>query len=257
MEEVQQSNPDFIIPIIAAYAVACSTWFILYRYKFEWWPIEDIGKPDKKYVELIWTLMGAVGVIVIGRIYAAGYLIPKAPGSAINNLIWPLNNMLIYGPIFLVVLLRKQPMSVLFLSPKGILKKLLFGAIATVLAVMTFLILRNELVRVPEIIATSVTLSALSNFPAVFLEGVALAFIYIRLKWSFGTWTAILAPSLLFAAAHVPGSVAEGDSLFHIIVFFMTTSFISTFVLYTMDKSRDVIWLGVVHYFLDVAIKAF
>ena len=62
---------------------------------------------------------------------------------------------------------------------------------------------------------------------------------------------------MLFALAHVPGMLADGDPWWHIMLMSICTGSIAVFVLYTSSKVKDIIWLGLVHYFLDVAINAF
>ena len=117
--------------------------------------------------------------------------------------------------------------------------------------------LRGELSRLPAILKSAVQLDSLSNFPAIFLENVALAFLFVRLKWAVGVRWAIGVPAVLFALAHVPGSLAEGDPMGHIVTFFFLTGGLTVVILYTAYRSRDIIWLGVVHYMMDIVIKAF
>ena len=256
MEETMQSNSFFIVPLTLAYLSACVLWFLLDRGSKSW-QIETIEKPPKPWIDLMLGLVACVVILVIGQLYSAGYLIPQSGSKVLNYFIWPLNNVIIFSPIFLVLLIRKQSLKTVFISGNEVPLKLLFGLVASIVGILIFLSLRGELSRIPEIAARSVKPGSLSSFPATFFENVAIAFLFVRLKWVLGMRWAIAVPALLFAFSHVPGSLAEGDSWGTIITFFILTGGLTTFILYTAYRSRDILWLGALHYLMDVTIKVF
>lgn len=252
-----QSNAFFIIPLCVAYLCVCALWFGLNR-KGLLWKIDAIEVSEKPWLDFGLGLLAVIGILGIGQLYSAGLLIPPTQVSSVDQLIvWPLNNLIIYSPIFLVLLFRKQPLSTVFLSADGITRKLLFGLVASAIAVLLFLGLRGEWDRFGKILTRSITVESISYFPAVFLENIAIAFLFVRLRWLVGLKWAIGIPAFLFALAHVPGSIAEGDPWSHIIIFFLTTGTLTIFILYTAYRGRDILWLGLVHYFMDLAIKVF
>ena len=256
MEEIMQSNTYFILPLTLAYLSACALWFLLDR-KSKSWQIETIEKPAKPWIDLLLGLVACVAILAIGQLYSAGYLIPSSSSKALNRIIWPLNNVIIFSPIFLILFLRKQSLKTIFISWKEVPRKLIFGLAASIVGILIFLSLRGELSRIPEIAMHSIKPASLSSFPATFFENVAIAFLFVRLKWVLGIRWAIAIPALLFAFSHVPGSLAEGDSWANIITFFLLTGGLTTFILYTAYRSRDILWLGVLHYLMDVTIKVF
>ena len=257
MEEIMQSNSFFIVPLTIAYASICGLWFWLDK-KGKSWNVEPIQSPSRPWLDFGIGLAACIAVMGVGQLFSAGYLIPRTDSTLINKaLIWPLNNVIIFSPIFLVLIIRKQSLKTIFISSNSLFLKLGFGLIASAIGIVLFTGLRGEWARIPEIFASSVQLKTLSNFPAIFFENVALAFLFVRLKWAAGIKWAIGIPAVLFALAHVPGSIAEGDPWSHIITFFFLTGSLTTFILYTAYRSRDIIWLGVVHYLMDVVIKAF
>ncbi len=256
MEEIMQSNTFFIVPLTIAYATICGLWFLINSRK-NLWALDPIKPSDRPWLDFALALITTVGIFAIGQLYSAGFLLPNANSVIANRLIWVANNFIIFSPIALTLFFRKQKITTLFLSKNQLLLKLAFGTIASLTGVTLFLILRGELERFPEILKEAITLKSLSYFPAVFFENVTLAFLFVRLKWAVGIKWAILIPSVLFALAHVPGSVAEGDPWSHIITFFFLTGSLTTFILYTAYRSRDIIWLGIVHYMMDIVIKAF
>lgn len=251
-----QSNSYFIIPLCISYLIICALWFLI-NSKTNWWPAATIKTSESPQKDLIIGLLAAIGILGVGQLYSAGFLLPETNDALTNRAIWMLNNVVIFSPIFITLWIRKHDLSTILISGKKAHIKLLFGLLASLLGITLFLGLRNEWSRIPLVFAKAVEIKSISYFPAVFFENLALAFLFVRLKWVVGIKWAITIPSLLFALAHVPGSTAEGDSLSHIVTFFFLTGGLTTIILYTTYRSRDILWLGVVHYMMDIVIQAF
>ena len=122
---------------------------------------------------------------------------------------------------------------------------------------LLFQLLRGEIAATGQVLQKSISLHALSHFPAVFLEAVAVAFVLVRLKWVVGTLWAIAIPSLLFALAHVPSGIENDRSVAELVTFFVFNSCIAAAIFGVVAKSRDVIWIAIPHYILDVASGLF
>ena len=252
MEDIQQSEWLFYLPITLSYTVACL--FAYYSYaKIGLLAKTELPPPARPGIELMLALVAIVCILLVGRLYTAGYLLSSEYKSAT----WIINNLIIYSPIFVILLIRKQSLATVWLSPEKWYWKIGIGIVLGFVTVLLFLLLRSELHRLPTVWAKAFSAQGLSNFVAVFLEGVALAFLFVRLKWASNLRLALTLPALLFALAHVPNMLAEGDPWWHILLMSSATGFISVFVLYTCHRTNDIIWLGMVHYFLDAAINAY
>lgn len=105
-------------------------------------------------------------------------------------------------------------------------------------------------------LAASVAPDKLVDFLPVFLEGVAVAFGFVRFRWLVGMVPALVVPAAVFAAAHIPGQLADERTLATIVAFFLFNTSLAAAILWTVQRSRDVIWLGMVHYLMDIAIRA-
>lgn len=257
MENIQQASPFFFLPVAAAYLLACGLWLLLTRFFPALWPWPALMRTDRKYLDFALVLVGVTGILLFGQLYRAGWLLPTKGAGWGRELAWMADNLVIYSPIFLILLLRRQSAATIYLSGNGFFKKVLFGIGLGLFAVFLFLILRGEAGKLPEILTKAAEPKRLANFLPVFLEGVALAFGFVRLRWAFGLWPALLLPALLFAAAHVPGQIEEGRTAVEIVAFFVFNSGLVAAILYVAQKSQDIIWLGIVHYLMDVAIQAF
>jgi len=248
---------SFFLAIIAAYGTACFIWLGIYKLNPVWWPMEVIEKPVTRYKDL-WIAVGAcIAIMAIGQLYTAGLLIPDGNNRYWSALVWGLNNLLIFSPIFITLYFRKQSLNTVFISTRKMGLKLGFGSLVSLAGLLVFYLLQGGKGGLSDVFQQMFLLDNLKNFPAVFLEGVAIAFLFVRLSWSLGKKWAIAIPALLFALAHLPRSLADGTALPEILMYSLVTASVTVLVLHTCHKSRDIIWLGVIHYMMDIAIGAF
>lgn len=252
-----ETSFTFFLAIIAAYASACAIWLGLYKLSPTWWPVAVIEKPTTRYKDLVIAFGTCAGIIVMGQLYTAGLLLPESENSYISALLWMVNNLIIFSPIFITLYFRKQSVNTVFLSGKKLGIKLAFGLLASLLGILVFYLVANGENQFGRVFKEALLLENIRNFPAVFLEGVAIAFLFVRLNWSIGKKWAILIPSILFALAHLPRSIGNGTAVPEILAYSAVTFAVTCLILYTSHKSRDVIWLGVIHYLMDIAIGAF
>lgn len=253
MEDIQQSELRFYLPVIAGYVVACLVAWRLFL-KFDLWNQQKQHSPEKPIKELIYSLLAVVLIFIIGRFYEAGFLLSS---KQYPSVIWIINNLIIFSPMFFCLWWRKQHIETTLISAHVIHKRIFVGFAAAIIGVSTFLLLRGEGFRWIEILDRAIAPKGMANFVPVFLEGMVIAFLFVRLKWVSNLKVALAIPSALFAIGHLPGMIADGDPWWHMTFMSAVTGVISVFVLFTCFKARDIIWLGIVHYFMDVAIRAF
>ena len=239
-----------------AYLAACGGWLLAHRLRSSWWPPRTALRTDRRWLDLAAVFVAAVLVLGLGEVWRSGWLLPSAAGW-LGDVLWQCNNVIIYAPIVGLLVVRRQSTRTVYLSADGLPVKLAAGVVFAVLAVLVFLVLRGEPGRLPDVLVESVRAGNLRNFLPVFLEGVAIAMFYVRLRWAFGQLPALLGPGMVFAAVHIPRQIDSGLGPPEMIAYFAVTAGITFAVLYTLDRSRDVIWIGIVHYVMDVAIGAF
>jgi len=255
MDDPQAANSFFLGPVAVAYLTACALWLV-----YDWRrkladdepPLEPSEHP---YGDLLAVVAAGAGIFLLGAAYRNGWLVPTGKTSA-GRIGWIVDNCIIYSPIAAVLVLRRQGLHTIFLSGRRLAEKVVLGLALGAVAVALYSTLRGELEDVPGTLASAVDPDKLVNFLPVFLEGVAVAFAFVRLRWVLGMAAAIAIPSLLFAAAHVPGQIEAGRGLDHMAVFFVFNTALPAAILWTVQRSRDVVWIGLVHYWMDIAIKA-
>jgi hypothetical protein len=167
-----------------------------------------------------------------------------------------IDNLIIFSPIGLVLWARRQSLDTVFVSPRRLPEKFALGLVLGILSLSLYSALRGEASLIPSRLLSATTLDKLVDFLPVFLEGVALAFGYVRFRWLAGTILALTLPPVLFAAAHIPAQIANERTLAYMAVFFAFNTVLGSAILWTVARSRDVIWIGIVHYLVDVAIEA-
>ncbi len=254
-EPVQEASWAFFLAVAAAYLAACGLWLgMTSRLPRSWPPKRDL-RTDRRWVDFGLAIVAVAAILLLGAAYRQGYLLPRAEGVA-GRVTWALNTLIIYSPIAVVLAARRQRADTVFLSGAGLARKIAFGLGAGVVSVTLFHALRGDPGLIPRTLARAAGPDCLGDGLPVFLEGVALAFLFVRLRWAVGLRAAIVVPCLLFALAHVPGQVEEGRGGLEIAAFFAFNALLPAAVLYVAQRSQDVTWLGIVHYLMDVAIEA-
>ncbi len=248
---------QFFGAIAGGYGTAGLLWIAAARWAPGFPPAEaDEYRSNMPWRDLLLALLVAAGILAIGQVYRAGWLIPES-STRWRPLLYNINAILWYVPLFLALLLRRQPTSTIYLTCNGWGRKLLAGVLLGCAAVATYLSVMADWGKAPTVVREIFRVSSLMFLLPVFLEGAAIVYLFVRLRWVGGTALAVLLPSLLFAAAHIPRGLAEGQSFGHLAAYCLLTGSICVFVLIVLHRSRDIIWLGIVHYAMDVAIGAF
>jgi hypothetical protein len=250
---VQQATLSFFAPVVAAYAGAIGIWWtVTTLWPRSWPPRRPPPTTDRPWLELVVCAGVVVAVLAMGQLYQHDLLLPRS-GSA-----WfAANQVLIWAPLLLALAVRGQGGSTVWVTADGLPAKIGWGLGLGVLACAVFDGLRGELDRLPEHLQRAVELRSLAHLFPVFMEGVGLAFLFVRLEWALGRTVALVLPAVLFAAAHVPRALADGASGAHIATFFVFNTLFVAAVLAAIRRGRDVVWLGIVHYLMDVPTGAF
>lgn len=246
----------YFFPLLLAYGVPCLLWFLIHHYKPSFWPNVTISRPQKPWKDMLYALLAVAGILGLGQLWRAQLLLPTPEQEGLLAFsVWWINNLIIFSPVFITVLLRKQKLNTVFLSFSGFPVKIGFGLLTSFLGVELYMLFNGG--HAWEIMKKGLEYENFKNFLPVFLEGVGLAFLFVRLKWVVGLKWAIAIPAVLFSLAHIPRALVNETALELVIVDSILTALVTVIVFATTARSRDIIWLGILHYFLDIAIGAF
>ena len=255
-DQVQEASADFFIPIAVAYMVVCATWIVMKWIAGNHWRGETAPESKRPWLDFGLVFVAAVGVFAIGQLYRNDWLLPGVEGR-MNQVISSINLCIPYLPIFLILVIRKQPLSTVWLSGRSLHWKFATGVVSAIFGLLVFAALRGDLSTLGKIGPRLLQPHSWVHAPAVFLEAVAVAFVFVRLRWICHPALAILIPSVLFALAHVPGSIEEGRAIWEIVAFFLFNTALPAAIFTVVAISKDVIWIAIPHFLLDIAIDAF
>lgn len=245
-----------MLPVAGAYLAICATWWLARYMAGDRWTDEETPQTGHKWLDLAMVLVGILGVFLLGQAYRAGFHLPELPGSW-RYLTVTINLCIPFLPIFVILFVRQQSLSTLWISGQQFSWKILAGIVSALTGLAIYLTLGNEWSRLADIAADSLTLHSLAHALPVFLEGVAIAFIFVRLRWVAPAWVAVLIPCVLFAAAHIPRFTETEQGIGELVVFLAFNTAVAAMVFSTALRARDIIWIAIPHYVMDIAIRAF
>lgn len=252
----QSSSFAFFGPVVIAWVVA----FVGLELAHRRWPaVLPAAAPapsGRRWLDVTIALAVAASILLLGQSWTNGSLRWQWPGPW-SHLAYLLAQLLIWTPLPLALCLRRQRANTAWTGCDHLGARVLLGVGLSVAAVSAYLATRGALNRWTEILSTAATARAWTHLPPIYLEGVGLAFLFVRLQWALGNRIATLAPALLFAAAHVPRSLHDGESVASIVGFFVFNTLFVAVLLRLLARYRDVVALGVVHWWMDLATKAF
>jgi hypothetical protein len=256
IQEAQTATASFFVPVVVGYASAFLGLEGASRFARSVWPAADTARSRSPRLDLGIALLVATAIIGLGSLWTNGALRWHWPGDW-DHAAYALAQLAIWSPLPLALWLRRQRAASAWTGADHLAPRLAIGLLLGCVAVTFCLAARGELSRWPAIVAKAFTWHSLAHAAPVYLEGVGIAYIYVRLQWVVGTWVAALIPALLFAIAHVPQALAAGESAGSIAMFFGFNVVFVTTLLLALGRYRDVVSLGVVHFCMDLATGAF
>ncbi|HEX5050597.1 MAG TPA: CPBP family glutamic-type intramembrane protease [Planctomycetota bacterium] len=252
----QTATSDFFVPVLLAWTSVLGGLEIARRLRPAVWPAALPPRSERRWLDLGIALGVGFAIVGTGQLWHAGVLRWRWPG-AWDHAAYVLAQLLVWAPMPLAMWLRRQTAASAWTGTRHLPTRIAAGLVLGAVAVTVHLALRGDLPRWPTIVAKATTLRSLAHAAPVYLEGVGLAFLFVRLQWAFGRWLAALVPALLFAAAHVPRGLADGEAPATIAAFFVFNTAFVTALLLVLNRHRDVVALGVAHWLMDLATDAF
>jgi hypothetical protein len=162
--------------------------------------------------------------------------------------------VIVYSPILLVMLWRKQGPATCFLRLEKLPAKLLLGFGLSMFATFVFLAVRGEVGEFGPFLST-LTRGGPIAMLQTFLEGFVIGFLLYRFgAWLGIRWSAVIVAAL-FMAGHLPNYMA---GTFHLsvveaLVMAVAHAGIGVLVLVSMWKNQDIIVIGFLHWFINAA----
>lgn len=239
-------------PLVLAYLSACLAWVLATRLRPKLWPPAPGLSTDRQWLDLALAAAATLCIWGLNQAHRGGHLL-HAGGSAIAPLAIALNQIIIFSPIVVVLAVRGQGPATVFLQPTNLPVKLISGMVLGFLASAMYLWMTGRLNELPTSLLAAVSPRSLQQGLQVFFQFVAAAFLFVRVRWSFGLAAALLVPSLLYAVVQMPRQFEAHLPVAEIAIYFVLNTLVPATILYVVQLSGDIIWFAIVSYLLVAA----
>ena len=236
-------------PLVIAYVAGLAGWLVAVRLVPQAWPRQPIEKFAHPWREFGIALVGTMGILAMGQLWIRGIRLPER--GALGPVIGAINQVLIFAPILLVIVIRRQSWTTAWLPRQRIAIRLLVGLVLSILAVGTYSLLRADADPPWILLGRIWRYEHLDEMVQVFLEDLTIAILFVRLAGALGTRWAIVIVALLFAAGHIPTMVTQGATWLEL-GGLLRDAGLGVAAILILQRSRDVVWFWFIHFCLDM-----
>lgn len=236
-------------PLVVAYLVGLGGWLVASRFAPGVWPREPVEGFVRPWREFGIALVGALGILAMGQLWTRGIRLPEQ--GAFGPVLGAINQVLIFAPILLVVVVRRQSWATAWLPRRRLAMRLLVGFVLASLAVTTYSLLRAG-ADAPWVLLSRIwRYEHVDTMAQVLLEDLTVAILFVRLAGAIGSRWATVIVAWLFAAGHIPAMVSQGATWFEL-GGLLRDAGLGVAVILVVQRSRDVAWFWGLHFCLDM-----
>jgi len=246
---------DHYLGLTGAYAIAILGWWIAFSLLRRAekaptpWREPAPYELERPWRELGIALLGAIGVLLIGQLWSRGWMLPAT--GPLAPPIEAVNQILIFVPVLLVPVLRRQGLRTALLPTVGWATRLVVGVVLAGLALSVYALLR-EGSRGPLAMAGAILrFENLDEAVQVLAEDLAIGIVLFRLASAVRRRWAVAGVAALFAVGHVPALVADGVGIEGMANLVLDLG-LGVMILGTVLRSADVLWFWPIHTVLDL-----
>lgn len=240
---------EHYLPLVVAYLIGLGGWLLASRLLPRVWRHEKLDGFERPWREFGVALLGAMGILGMGQLWGSGIRLPEQ--GTLGPLLASINQILIFAPIFLVIMIRRHPLTSAWLPRAQITMRLMVGVLLASLALTAYSLLR-EGADAPWILLGRIWhYDNIDKMVQVFLEDLTIAILFVRLAGAVGNrWATVVVPCL-FAVGHIPVMVSEGATWLGL-VGLLRDAGLGLAVILILQRSRDVLWFWCIHFCLDM-----
>lgn len=236
-------------PLLIAYLVALCGWFLAKRLLPKVWPGQSVDGFKHPWKEFLIALVGAIGVLAIGQAWSRGIRLPE--NGTLSPVFGAINQALIFAPILLVPVLRRQSWATAWLPRRLIVVRIVLGFALSCIAIIVYSFLRDGADAPWILIGRIWRYEHLDEMVQVFLEDLTIAILFIRLAASIGNRWATFIVACLFAAGHIPAMLSVGISWSEMAGLLLDAG-LGVAVILALQQSCDIVWFWPIHFCLDM-----
>lgn len=237
------------VGLLVAYLGALLAWLALRLWGGRLWRQQPDPVFASPWREVGWVLVAVAAVLSIGILYSHGWLLPAT--SRHRPALDAINQVLIYSPIPLLLVVRRHGLETAWLPTQRILLRVGVGVALACFALLLYALVRADVRAWPELVLQTYQPRHISFLVQVLLEDVAIAVAFVRFRAALGLRRTLLIVATLFAAAHIPGLLASGASPTDLLALGGDVG-LGVLALAVLQRARDVWWFWMVHFALDM-----
>jgi len=236
-------------PLVVAYLVGLGAWLVASRFVPRVWPLEPVESFERPWKEFGIALVGAMGILAVGQLWSRGIRLPEQ--GAVGPAFAAINQVLIFAPILLVLVVRRQSLATAWLPRRRIALRLLVGFVLASLAVTAYSLLRLG-ADTPWVLLSRIwRYEHVDKMAQVFLEDLTIAILFVRLAGAVGSRWATAIVACMFAAGHIPAMVSQGATWLEL-GGLLRDAGLGVAVILILQRSCDVAWFWCIHFCLDM-----
>jgi len=235
--------------LFIAYGVAMIGWLLINHFLPGIWPQRPPSSFQKSWKEVLWVLLATVGIIGIGQLYQQGIRLPGT--GSFGPLLDGINQLIIFSPILLLIIIRKQSFTTVWLSKENLFARLGLGILLALCAIAIFTVVKSDSDSWLQVVPRVYAYKNLSFATQVFLEDIVIAALFVRISAAIGLKYACIFVASLFAIGHIPAMITNGAT-FAELGSLIGDALLGVGIIYVVQKSRDIIWFWCVHFAMDM-----
>ncbi len=240
--------------MVTGHLLALAGWLVISRgfsrRKIDLWDRREDPHFERPWLEFGLALLALVGVLVIGQIWLRGWLLPETGLWAVIGS--TINQVLIFLPMPLLVVLRRNSMQSMWLPRDRVWLRLGTGVGLAMVLLMVYGVLRTGAAPPVAQMGYVAAPGSLYLLAQVFMEDISIAIVLVRQAAALGgRWRAVVLTGALFAAGHIPTMVAKGVELAGFGQLLLDAC-LAMAVIAVLQRARDIWWFWPVHYVMDM-----
>lgn len=161
------------------------------------------------------------------------------------------NQVLIFSPIFLLLALRRQTLSTAWLPTTRVWARVGVGLGLALVAILVFTHVKAGSAPWPVVVSRVYRLANLAFAVQVFLEDIAVAVLFVRFVSALGLRATIILVGVLFAAAHIPAMLQEGQPWNQFVQLGLDGA-LAAGSIWVVQRSADIWWFWMIHFSMDM-----
>ena len=246
-------NLTYYNVLAPSYLVSIAVWLFLSRKFPDTFLVKDVRIIKWPRLQICALLLCSIAVIFIGRAYTNDYLVSDFTIGSLQ-IGESINQVLIYSPFPLFLILSKQSLSSGWLPTSKIAERFAAGMCLSLVSLIIFVVLSSKK-PISNVIYNVFHIQNTHHLVQVFLEDFSIALLLSRLSSALKPKyfvAAIITVSILFTSGHLPNNLETGVPILDILTGLTMDAILVLVVGIALYKSRDFLWFFPIHFAMDM-----